>query len=161
MSNRNHKIALPARPPERDELREESRAPRLILEISRLLRFRMAQSEGGGVMAQNTARLVLSHLAVRGTAGQLELVELTHLKPPTISVLLRRMEDEGYVTRATDPRDRRAVCVTLTEKGRAYDKAHLCRISNNDHTAMRGIDAAEESALIALLERIRDNLSES
>lgn len=161
MANKYQKSMMPARPPEREELRQGSRAPRLILEISRLLRFRMAQSERGGVMAQNTARLVLSHLAVRGTAGQLELVELTHLKPPTISVLLRRMEEEGYVTRATDPRDRRAVCVTLTEKGREYDKLHLCRISNNDHAAMQGIDSAEEAELVALLERIRDNLSES
>ena len=161
MANRYRKNAMPAKPPEREELRQESRAPRLILEISRLLRFRMAQSEGGGVMSQNTARLVLSHLAVRESAGQLELVELTHLKPPTISVLLRRMEEEGYVTRTPDPRDRRAVCVALTEKGRAYDKQHLCRITNNDHTAMRGIGEAEEAELVSLLERIRDNLLES
>ena len=61
--------ALPAKPPEREELREASRAPRLILEISRLLRFRMSKTEGGGVMAQSTARLVLSHLAVRGISS--------------------------------------------------------------------------------------------
>lgn len=161
MAKSYHKSGAPARPPERAELADTSRAPRLILEISRLLRFRMSKTEGGGVMSQSTARLVLSHLAVRGTMGQLELVALTHLKPPTVSVLLRRMEEEGYITRATDPRDRRAVSVSLTEKGRAYDSEHLCRISNNDHTAMHGIDGADEQQLIALLERIRDNLLEN
>ena len=160
MTNRYQKTALPARPPEREELREESRAPRLILEISRLLRFRMAQSERGGVMAQNTARLVLSHLAVRESAGQLELVELTHLKPPTISVLLRRMEEEGYVVRTPDPADRRAVRVSLTEKGREFDRRHLSNISTNDHLAMQGLTAEEQETLMQLLARVRNNLSE-
>lgn len=159
MSKQIKKSMLPARMPEREELRELPRAPRLILEISRLLRFRMAENESGGVMAQNTARLILSHLAVRGASvGQLELVELTHLQPPTVSVLLRRMQEEGYIERTPDKQDRRAVRVALTDKGREYDRLHLCRITNNDQTAMRGIEGEEEALLTDLLLRIRDNL---
>lgn len=161
MSKRTNAPSSSGRMPEREELRELPRAPRYILEISRLLRARMAQSEGGGVMAQNTARLILSHLAVEGELCQLDLVALTHLKPPTVSVLLRRMEEEGYVERRPDAQDKRAVRVCLTEKGREYDRLHLCRISNNDQTAMRGFTAEEEALLDGLLARIRDNLVES
>ena len=147
-------------PPERDELKDLPRAPRLIIEISRLLRARMQESVGGGVMAQNTARLVLGHLAVREEAvNQLELVRLTRLKPPTVSVLLRRMEQEGFVSRLPDPDDRRAVLVRLTDKGRAWDRDHLGRISTNDHIAMRDISPEQERELAALLLQIRDNLS--
>ena len=102
----------------------------------------------------------MAHLAVRDCANQLELVRLTRLKAPTVSVLLRRMEAEGYVKRETDANDRRAVRVFLTEKGRDFDKEHLSRISNNDQLAMRGISAEEEALLVNLLIRVRDNLTE-
>ena len=147
---------LPPLPP-REELRDMPLSPRLIMEISRLLRARM-QREDCGVMAQSTARLVMSHLAMQGTMGQLELVRLTHLKPPTVSVLLRRMEEEGYITRTADEKDRRASCVTLTEKGYTYDREQLRRLSTNDDLAMRGLSKKECEMLEALLLRVRNNL---
>ena len=147
-------------PPEREELRDVPQAPRMIMEISRLLRFRVRQGEEEGVMAQNTARIVLSHLAVRDNLNQLDLVKLTRLKAPTVSVLLRRMEQEGYITRVPDEQDRRAVRVSLTEKGKEFDRRHLSRISTNDQTAMRGIDGEDQETLVRLLSRIRDNLLE-
>lgn len=155
----NQKMLLPP-PPEREELREVPMAPRMIIEISRMLRFRVRQGEDEGVMGQNTARLVLSHLAVRDHVNQLELVRLTRLKAPTVSVLLRRMEEEGYVMRIPDETDRRAVRVVLTEKGREFDRRHLSNISTNDHLAMQGLTDEEQETLLRLLTRIRDNLSE-
>ena len=157
MKNTNE---LPPLPPEREELQAVPRAPRMIMEISRLLRFRVRREEDGGIMSQNTARLVLGHLAVRGCVNQLELVKLTRLKAPTVSVLLRRMQEEGYVMRVPDPQDGRAVRVSLTDKGREFDRLHLSRISTNDQAAMCGITGEEEEILLRLLTRIRDNLLE-
>jgi DNA-binding MarR family transcriptional regulator len=154
------KQMLPPRLPEREELREVPQAPRMIMEISRLLRFRVRQGEEEGVMAQNTARIVLAHLAVQDNLNQLDLVRLTRLKAPTVSVLLRRMEQEGYVRRVPDEHDRRAVRVSLSEKGKDFDRRHLSRISTNDQTAMRGIDSEDQETLVRLLSRIRDNLLE-
>lgn len=152
------KQALP-RPPERAELRDLPQAPRMVMELSHLLRFRARQGEEGGVMCQHSARLVMSHLAVQGTLNQLELANLTRLKAPTVSVLLRRMEDEGYIKRTPDARDRRAMLVTLTEKGRDFDRDHLARISMNDKTAMQGFTRAEEEQLMQFLARMRENLT--
>ena len=147
------------RPP-REELRALPQAPRLIMEISRLLRARMRESEPDGVMAQNSARVLLSHLAVYGAMSQLQLAQRAGLQPPTVSVLLAAMEREGYVCRVPDESDRRVRRVTLSDKGKEYDKAHLSRISGNDLTAMRGFDAAETQTLEQLLTRVRDNLKE-
>ena len=150
-----------APPPEREELRDLPQAPRMIIEISRLLRFRVRSKEAGGLMAQNTARVVMGHLAVRDNVNQLELVRLTRLKAPTVSVLLRRLEEEGYVTRVPDPVDRRAVRVSLTEKGREFDRLHLSNICSNDQTAMAGLSPEEVETLTRLLARVRDNLLEA
>lgn len=145
--------------PMREELRDIPLSPRLVVEISRLLRARM-QREDCGVMAQSTARLVMSHLAVNGSLGQLDIVNLTHLKPPTVSTLLRRMENEGYITRVADEKDHRAIRVALSEKGKEFDREHLRRLSTNDHQAVKGLSADEQSMLESLLLRMRDNLTE-
>ena len=146
-------------PPPREELRDIPLSPRLVMEVSRLLRARM-QNEDCGVMAQSTARVVMSHLAAKGSMGQLEIVELTHLKPPTVSTLLRRMEEEGYITRVTDDNDKRAIRVALSEKGKEFDREHLRRLSTNDQQAVKGLSEDEQKMLEALLLRMRDNLKE-
>lgn len=146
-------------PPRRAERESAPAAPRLCMEISRLLRARV-QNEISGVMSQSTARLVMAHLAASGDMAQLDIVRVTRLKPPTVSVLLRRMEEEGYVARVVDENDRRAVRVTLTEKGVEFDKKHLARLSTNDHQAVAGFTPDECAMLEALLTRMRDNLAE-
>ena len=146
-------------PPRRAERESAPAAPRLCIEISRLLRARV-QSEESGIMAQSTARLVMAHLAATGAMAQLDIVHVTRLKPPTVSVLLRRMEEEGYVTRITDENDRRAVRVALTEKGHEFDRKHLARLTTNDHQAMAGLTPEECATLEALLTRMRNNLTE-
>ena len=145
--------------PERAERNGAPQVPRLIVEISRLLRARMLRGESG-VMAQSTARLVMSHLALNGKMGQLELVKLTRLKPSSISVLLREMEKEGYVVREQNPQDRRAVFVSLSQKGMDYDRRQLSRLSTNDHLAIRDLSPEELATLAQLLLRVRDNLRE-
>ena len=146
------------RPPERKELEGTPLAPRLIVEISRLLRARVRDGESDDILQQNTARVVVAHLANSGPLPQLRLVELTHLKPPTVSILLRRMEEQGYVCRTPDRRDRRVVLVELTEKGRTFDRDHLKRISSNDRTALQDFSPEEIAQLEAFLGRIRTNL---
>ncbi|WUS77002.1 MarR family transcriptional regulator [Kribbella sp. NBC_01245] len=53
------------------------------------------------------------------------LSELLALDPGTLSPLLKRLEAVGYVTRQRDPRDERALAVTLTESGRALREEAL------------------------------------
>ncbi|MBO1751463.1 MarR family transcriptional regulator [Actinotalea sp. BY-33] len=48
-----------------------------------------------------------------------ELADRLSLEPATLSPLLKRLEAHGLVTRERDPRDDRALAVTLTPAGRA------------------------------------------
>ena len=59
-------------------------------------------------MSQHGARLVLSALARNDGASQREIVEVTHLRPPTVSVILRKMQDEGIVELVKNPEDKRS-----------------------------------------------------
>ena len=144
-------------PPPRKEL---SDTPiKFCNEISRLFRATMRQSDDSeGVMSQPGAHLVLSRLAVSDGIPQLELVRATHLRPPTVSVILQKMEAKGLVERTSDEHDRRAVRVTLTEAGRALDRKNIETIKRIDAVALRDLDENEVAALMVLLPKIRDNL---
>lgn len=151
----------PVSMPEREELRSLPQAPRMIMDISRMLRYRVRNAEqGDGVMQQHAARLLMAHLAVGGKMSQLSLAEKTHFSTPTVSVLLRKMEKEGYVMRIPHERDRRVMLVSLTEKGMQFDREHIGRISESDRRATAGFSAEEEALLVSFLARIQENLKE-
>ena len=147
--------------PEREELQGLPEAPRLLMDISRLLRYRVRSGEAGNdVMSGHAARILVAHLAVLGVASQLTLAEKTRFSTPTVSVLLRKMEADGYVARTPDKKDRRVMMVSLTEKGKRFDREHLNRILENDRRATKGFTAEEEATLVTLLSRMYDNLKE-
>ncbi|MBQ3063243.1 MAG: MarR family transcriptional regulator [Clostridia bacterium] len=145
--------------PEREELRGLPQAPRMVIDVARLLRYRVrGERELSGVMGQHAARVLMAHLAVLGEANQLTLAEKTHFSTPTVSILLRKMEAEGYVCRVPSKTDRRVMLVSLTARGKEFDREHLDRISENDRLATAGFTPDEEATLVSLLARMYDNL---
>ena len=52
-----------------------------------------------------------------------EISALLRVKSPTITPVIRGLEDEGLVKRTMDPDDRRAVRITITEAGRDIIRA--------------------------------------
>lgn len=159
---KKQQLSVPPVPmPEREELRDLPQAPRLLMDVSRLLCYRVRNGEPTeGVMNQHAARILMAHLAVLREASQLTLAEKTHFSTPTVSILLRKMEEEGYVKRTPDQKDRRVMLVTLTEQGRTFDREHLNRILENDRRATAGFTPEEEAMLVSLLTRMYENLKE-
>lgn len=111
-----------------------------------------------GVMTQPGARLVMPLLAVHGELSQRELAELTRLKAPSISAILKKMEDEGLVERRFNPDDRREIRVSLTPHGADIDRSIMEALKSTDEAGLRGLSNEELEALMTLLSRIRDNL---
>lgn len=63
----------------------------------------------------------LAALATLGRCGPLRLGDLAlreGVAPPTLTRMIAGLEEDGYVTRRPDPGDRRAVRVSITERGR-------------------------------------------
>ena len=151
------KVELPVSPPPRKDLSDNP--IKFCNEISRLFRAKMRESDNPeGIMSQPGAHLVLSMLAIRDGINQLELVNTTHLRPPTVSVILKNMESEGLVERRSDPSDMRSMRVYLTEAGRALDRDNIERIKKLDKSALEGLTESEIATLMEILPKIRNNL---
>jgi DNA-binding MarR family transcriptional regulator len=87
----------------------------LIADTARLLRKRFDQRarEVGLTRAQWQ---VLAHLAMNEGINQAGLADILEIEPITLSRQLDRMEEAGLVVRRSDPNDKRARILALTEQ---------------------------------------------
>ncbi len=130
----------------------------LIGHISRAQRCTLRSRENDPIMTQNSCRAILFCLSREEGITQLELSRRAGLKPPTVSVALKHLEDEGYVIRMTDDDDKRAARVYLSDKGHALEKENEERFVAVDNEMMAGFTPDEIELLRSMLLRIRDNL---
>ena len=104
------------------------------------------------------ARRVLAFLSVRDGVSQLDLIRLTHLKAPTISLIVQKMEHDGLITRKTDDLDMRLTRVFLTEHGKNVNRDIHDAVSEAENSAMCDFSDEEKEQLHALLVRFFTNI---
>lgn len=132
--------------------------PMIINDIAHLFRGKMRSCESEGIMSQHGARMILSALSHHDGLRQIDLVHLTHMKAPTVSVLIKKMAAEGLLTHEVQLGDLRAVRLHLTEKGRGIEEGSRKTLRATDEIMMQGFSAAENEQLKVLLCRVRENL---
>ncbi len=133
----------------------------LIGHISRVQRCTLRSRESDPIMTQNSSRAILFCLSREEGITQLELSHRAGLKPPTVSVVLKHLEEEGYVVRVADDDDKRAARVYLSDKGHALERENSERFEAVDNEMMAGFSSEETALLRSMLLRIRDNLESS
>ncbi len=154
---KSKKILESVERPKRAELSDNP--VKLCNEIARIFRARMREKgEPEGVMSQEGARLCMSVLAISDGISQRELVAKTHLRPPTVSLIIRRMVEERLVEIRADENDMRVTRAYLTEHGRAIDRESIERIRTVDARGLRTLSDCEQQILMELLYKIRENL---
>lgn len=139
---------------------EEMSVNMLINEISRISRNE-AREVGDSIKLMPSARSILFFLCHEDGLNQLDLSKLTHLKPPTISVTLAKLEEEGYVERRQYENDRRQTRVFVTNKGRAFDNRVREVYDYQDKVISERLSGDESSELKRLLIKVMEAVMES
>ena len=129
-----------------------------IHDAAKLYQDRMRRfSEQDGL--PSSYRMLIFHLArMKAGVTQLDLVKATHLKPPTVSVTLQKMERDGLVIRRSNENDLRETFVYLTEKGKSIDEKINVIHREGDAVALSGLSPDEIENLSTLLNKVIDNL---
>jgi len=101
-------------------------------------------------------------LAVRRTPGIRvnELAQLLELSAPTVSVGLRRLEEEGWVRREPDPQDKRSFHLYLTEKAKNFAKRVQEFERKQTGVFLSALSAQEQAQLVRLLDKAITRLEE-
>src|SRR5262245_46552731 len=101
---------------------------------------------------------VLGVLARNEGATQVQLAELTDTDPMTLVRILDRMEQDDWIERRPDPKDRRVRRLHLRPASESV-LAEIWRVADKARgDALAGLTAAEHTQLMSLLERVHDNL---
>jgi DNA-binding MarR family transcriptional regulator len=141
------------------ETQFEERFGFLISDVGRLCGKRFDDLAKSSLDLTRAQCRVLAYLAHYGEVNQARLAELLEVAPISAGRLLDRMEEGGWIERWSNPEDRRERQVSMTSKAeRALGKA---RKVGDEVTAegLSGFSDEEAKQFIALLQRVRGNLS--
>ena len=96
-----------------------------------------------------------------GGLRQKAIAEEIGVGPSSMSELIDKLENDGYVERRTDPSDKRATLVALTEKGKA--RAWEIEDGRNERLGAMfgGLTDEEKKELLRLLDKLMDDPSET
>lgn len=84
---------------------------------------------------------------------------MLHYDRATITRSLNKLEDQGYVVRNRDPRDKRAYCVSLTEEGRKMGPKLMAIGKDLNDVLLRGFSDEEKTLFLSLVEKAAMNIA--
>ena len=129
----------------------------VINELAKIVRNEMRKTlEDASVPV--SYRAILFELARANGMSQLELSNRTRLKPPTVSITIRKMEDDGYIVRVPSKVDLRVMHIYLTEKGAQVHHTNSKKIDELEKALMKDFSQEEKQILLNMLIKMRDNV---
>lgn len=129
----------------------------LLQDATRKLWSRFEQRTASHGLSAAQWRL-LGHLLHNGPSTQTALAALLEVEPISVSRLIDRMEQGGWLRREPHPDDRRARIVQATEKARAI-APEARQIANAVYDeALSGLSDSDRHVLQAALHKIIENL---
>jgi DNA-binding MarR family transcriptional regulator len=98
----------------------------------------------------------LANLGQGGTLNIRQLSERTGTRASTLTSLLDRLENRGYLARELDPTDRRSFRLPLTETGQAVAARVLATIANLERNALSRLDATQLAGYHAVIVALQE-----
>ncbi len=130
----------------------------LLNDVARLMRRDFdARVESLG-LTQSQWRAI-AHIARLEGCNQVTLAEQLEIKPITLTRLIDRLSESGWVVRQPDPRDRRAIQLHLTDKSRPLITMMQEKALQTRAEALKGLSENECTALTRTLQIMKANLS--
>jgi DNA-binding MarR family transcriptional regulator len=103
---------------------------------------------------------VVKALEESGPLIQKDLVALVRIEQPTMTILLARMERDNVIRRATDSADGRASRISLTAQARKKLPQVMVALQIVVERALTGVGPDDQQALMDVLHRVVQNLSQ-
>lgn len=129
-------------------------------------------------ITESANRLIVKELEARGVRGIVpshggilsllftgerhtmrELAEKIHRTKPTVTVLVDKLVDLGYVAKEKSPEDSRVTYLQLTDAGRALQPIMAAVSAQLNAVVYAGLSEAEAELVERLLEKIKHNIN--
>ena len=128
-------------------------------DVARLMRKRFEQRARAAALGLTRAQAaVLAHLARQEGINQAALAQLLELEPITLARLLDRLQAAGLIERRSDPKDRRAHLLYLTDAAYPLLDRIFALAAEVREDALAGVAEADRGRLLDLLIEMKANL---
>lgn len=104
---------------------------------------------------------ILMQLFAKGSLPMAGIAAAIEKDPSTVTALVKKLIDVGYVETSKNAADRRVTEVRLTEAGRALERDFAAVSRDLLAVQMRGVTEEECASVSEVLERIRANFIEA
>ena len=102
---------------------------------------------------------ILFQLSVNEKMTMGDLSEKINRDKSTTTVLVRKLESEGFITGEPDPTDKRSRIIFLTEKGKQFNTIAMELSKDLLDTFYKGFTEEEKSTFLGFLLKIKNNFS--
>ncbi|MDD3239286.1 MAG: helix-turn-helix domain-containing protein [Lachnospira sp.] len=117
-----------------------------------------AYAKKNGILMNTFLVLNVLYYAKEGLT-QKEICERTFHSKQTLSLIVKKLLQDGYVVMEEDMEDKRNKKIIMTEAGRAYAKIPVEHITRSEDTAMSMFTPEEQEQLIGLSRKFTRNLT--
>jgi DNA-binding MarR family transcriptional regulator len=130
--------------------------------ISNLLKRQIGNCESGKYVDEVTGNnaFIIGYLADHKDIDvfQKDLEDIFSVRRSTMSNIIARMEDKGFLVRTPVGHDARLKKLVLTEKGEAIHALMETNVTAVEQTLIAGFSDEEKETLFRLLQKLRTNL---
>jgi DNA-binding MarR family transcriptional regulator len=121
-------------------------------------RLRCSEQLDAGKMSAQEFALVLA-LTEHGTMPVKDIAaRLPGISLSTLTRMLDKLEECGFVTRALDPLDRRSFLISAADKAHEAAERYLRQVNGIAESMLNGLTDSERQSLAELLDKIRQNM---
>ncbi len=99
---------------------------------------------------------ILSHLAASGDATIAELHRTLAHRRSTLTSILDRLADRGWITRETDPNDRRSFIIRLSKNGKKVAEKIYRELARLEGQALREVSKVDLRSLVTILQSLEN-----
>ncbi len=99
---------------------------------------------------------ILYILSESGLINQRRLQDILGVKPGSLSEILGKLENAGYIVRVKNEQDRRGVDISITDEGKEAMKALKRQHKDRMQGMFTALDEEEQQQLLALLNKLLD-----
>lgn len=97
---------------------------------------------------------VLAFLKQQSPMNQRELLEMFGVRSASLSELLAKLEQRGFITRSRDERDKRNIIISITEPGAEAVSGILAARKHSAEVIFGGLNPDERTQLVGYFDRI-------
>ena len=106
----------------------------------------------------STYHRIMYAISLYGQVTACDLVRITNLKPPTISLMIKNIEGSGLITREIDVNDQRNVNIKFTDLGKEMCTKNIEFVRKNEIDVEKVLTDEERKIVSSALKKLREEI---